>query len=117
MKQVHNARIVGHTLFNPDPKDTKVELVKLTLEILSPNAHALKRTKGVLVIGKDEATQFALGRFLQITVVDSQQVLEFPPARSAKSKPAPPAQGSLGEPEPPPPAAPAGSRGRGRTQH
>lgn len=85
MKQVHYAKIVGHVVFQPDPKDLKLKLAKVHLELISPHPQSLKRTRAVLIVGKEQLADFPLDTGLRLVIEDSQQELELKkPAKAPK---------------------------------
>jgi len=83
MKMEFNAKIVGHELFTPDPDDTKHQGIRVKLQVASMKPLG-KPTKGVLPIDAEEIADFPIGRYLRISVVDSQQEITFAPARPRK---------------------------------
>jgi len=94
MKDQVYVKVVGHTLWKPDPKDDpKLELVKARLEIQANCKALVKSSPAVLIIDRERASaDFALGRQLRITIEDVQQEIEFkdPAEKPAKgTKPIP----------------------------
>jgi hypothetical protein len=82
MKLEFNAEIVGHEVFRPDPDDRKHKAIRLKLQVASMTPALGKPTRGVLPIAFEDCADFPLGGFLRITVVETQQEMEFaPPAK------------------------------------
>jgi len=90
MKMEFHAKIVGHELFAPDPKDTKHMGIRVKLSVASMQPTLGKPTKGVLPIEVEQLADFPIGRFLKISVVETQLEIEFTPA-----KPRNPSNGEL----------------------
>jgi len=86
MRKSINARIVGHRLFTPDPKNApKVELLRVEVEFAPLKEGSTdKNSKGVLLAPKDQKEDLQLGQYLRISIEDTQQVL--PLARAGKEK-------------------------------
>jgi hypothetical protein len=90
MKIEFNAKVVGHEVFIPDPKqDREGILVKLVVSSLKPAMG--KPRKAVLPIERDDLEEWPIGRSLRVTITDHQQHLEFP----KRTKP-PSGQGEMG---------------------
>lgn len=80
MKFRITGRVVGHSLFQPNPKDyPELELARVALVVQSTSEHSQKHTKAVLTIDKDLAgSDFALGRVVAFTIEDHQGDLFLP---------------------------------------
>ena len=105
MKDQVYVKVVGHTLWKPDPKDDpKLELVKARLEVQANCKALVKSSPAVLIIDRERAvSDFALGRQLRITIEDVQQEMEFAgkPEKGAKPEKVTPLRGHRHRPAPP----------------
>lgn len=81
MKYEVTGRVVGHSIFLPNPKDEPdLELVKIALVLSPATTNADKHTRAVIVVEKNDALRdLVLGRILRITLEDSQQDMFLPP--------------------------------------
>lgn len=87
MKKEFHAKIVGHELFVPDPKNAPSrEAVRVKLLVSSLEPAMGKPGKGFITIEEKDLAEFGLRRFLRITVEDSQQELPFTKRRGKKDE-------------------------------
>ena len=95
MKLEVTGRVVGHSIFQPNPKDyPDLELVRIAMTLSPATEDADKHTKAVIVV--DKSTSFGdlvLGRIVKITITDHQQDLFLPPA--SKDKDGSPLKGTI----------------------
>ena len=114
MKQVFNARIMGHEFFVPDKEQPGHFAARVKVEIAPGDPSTEKCTKGALVVELARLDEFPALGYITITVQDSQQELNLGGAKHVPSKPngtqlsiTPPARGrgkrapSTGAEEPP----------------
>ena len=87
MKVQIYAKIVGHSLWRPDPKnEPQLELVRAKLELQPKAKSMVKPSAGVLIIEREDAgADFILGRQLRITIEDTQQEMELAPRASKRN--------------------------------
>lgn len=88
MRKSINARVVGHRLFVPDPKNApKVELVKIAIEFAPLNeAATVKNSAGTLIAPREALEHFAIGTYLRVSIEDTQQVLPLARAQHKAKK-------------------------------
>jgi hypothetical protein len=83
MKKEFNAEVIGHARFR-DPKQPALRAIKVMLEVSSMTPAIDKPSRAALVIEESDLAEFPMGRFLRITVQDSQQRMDFAGARGEK---------------------------------
>lgn len=73
------ARVVGHKLFQPDPKNKPdLEVAKVALVIASMSQNTTKATAATIHVDVEATNdEFALGRSLRLTFEDWQQELDL----------------------------------------
>lgn len=81
MKYEVQGRVVGHAIFQPNPKDDPdLELVKIALVLSPATTSSQKHTKAILVVEKEASfDDLVLGRMVRLTLTDSQQDAFLPP--------------------------------------
>jgi hypothetical protein len=100
MKFEIQGRVVGHSLYHPNPKDEPdLELVKITMTLSPATSKEAKHTKAVLIVEQESSFKdLVLGRIVSLTVKDSQQDLFLPkpsPDAPKGAKPPKPAKDEL----------------------
>jgi hypothetical protein len=102
MKLEVSGRVVGHSIFQPNPKDEpELELVRISMTVSPATENAEKHTKAVLVVDKAEAWRnLVLGRMVKITIEDSQQDLFLPPTTDDPAGPTITPKGTISTKDP-----------------
>ena len=79
MKHTVTARVLGHKLFCPNPKDApNIEVAKVSLVIGSLSGQTTKATTATVHVDIEETNgDFALGRLLTLQFEDHQQRLDL----------------------------------------
>lgn len=79
MKHTVTARVLGHKLFCPNPKDApSIEVAKVSLVIGSLSSQTTKATTATVHVDiEDTNGDFALGRLLTLQFEDHQQELDL----------------------------------------